>query len=587
MTGNQWPDGPTPAPSRGRRLWVRDDLDGYGAMITWDVADGIPALASVTIVHNGRPTIPVPPMPARGAPGAEWLAWGRAREAAREAGHYRPLSADDVDVLILTLWPGMTADDVRTILAGIDDAHAPGIVRALDAMRRVARDQWQRDLLEDVVVSTRPTASLARDRATMPVPDPEVVRADKIAIWADINIIDDLRLAVAQAVEATDVTPPSPSRPIPDDLPTQTGIGLHTLGTALADGPSGYHWGHDATTGAIQHARPGAGGRVTVGDDPGSPAVDPGSAAVAAWLSPASEATIRRAGLRGYGCLQVVTGMLREALTREGITTVQVELDHLARVVGLTNHGSTHDERMAARRQVHDILRTIAAIHIETGEPRVAIRERGKIVTYAWHARVWAIEAVLVPPASPSGQMPLVGLDTVPHAIRVRASDQLARLARIGNRALPVLGKGNRLDAIPAGQPSGSWARAIGYATIYHARVRATHTLTLPRRDLLCTYPGDPHPENAVRRNGRRAVTYWNGARQILATLAGGPLWRAIDDPPPPAGRGWAEKWMRQSVVLTLNPEAPEMAGLDAVVAGRAAQAAQATTRRRPRARTP
>lgn len=572
----------------GRAVYIRDDLDGYGAVLAWDgpsraegervtVTDVTlaydatgPVLSGITIAYPGQPTFPAPPLPLAGETVEAWKARTGAPGSMTDAG----------DVLLVTLRPGMTDTDLQAVLATIEDpAHVQGILVTLATLRRVASTQWQGELADDTPWPTRPLASLDRDREAIPVPDPALVNADRAAIWADLQAIDDLRAAIAHVTikAASDATgaaiseAPSPSDPIPEDLPTQTALPVHLAGAALTDGPTGRHWVDDEGTGRIVHARPGASGRVTVGT---VEAVD----AVPAWAMTAARATLTRAGTYGFACLQTVIGMTREALAREGTATVQVELDHLARKVGLPVR--TYADRMTTRRQVHDILRTIAAMRIETGEPRVKVRERGKIVSHAWQAPLMVIEAVLMP--EDVGQLTLDGTGPIPRAIRFRGSDRLVRDARIGNRVLPVLGKGNRIDAIPAGQPSGSWARSIAYAAIYYARLRGSATIMLNRRDLLCTYPGDPHPLDllADQRSARRAVAYWKFALDILRTLNGVPFLHSVEDPDPQTGRGWAAQWMGQSVLMRLHPDAPEIEGIDDVAAGRATYAAQAAARR-------
>lgn len=576
---------PPATPTMGRAVYVRDDLDGYGAILHWEgppraegevvavtnVTMGYdPAsltIATVTIAYPGRPTFPAPSLPTAGESVEAWATRTGAPGQMTDAG----------DVLLVTLRLDMTATDVQAVLAGAPvGRHAQGLLATLATLRRVAATQWRAELKRDEAWPTRPLASVVRDREALPSPDPVQVEQDQARIWDDLQALDDLHALVSQVLEqgpAPETVTPTPSNPIPTDLPTQTSPPVDTVSKALADGRSGRNWGQDDVTGEPVHKRPGASGQARVVETDATETMP-------AWTRPASEATLTRGGLNALSALQTAIGMTRDAYVRTGVGTVQVELDHLARVIGL--RARTHTERMRHRRDVHDYLRLIAAIRVETDEPRVPVRERGKVVQMSWRSSLIVIEEVLLDVED--GQITIDGTGRVPRAVRFRGSDRLFRHARLGNRALPVLGKGNRLDAIPAGQPSGSWARGIGYAAIYHGRRIANHSVSLTREQWLTTYPGDPHPLDLTGNPKRagRAVEYWTQALDILRTLPGGPLIASMVDPDPPKGRGWVQAWLRQDVLVRLHRDAPEVFGLDAVQAGRADHAAAEQARRRP-----
>jgi hypothetical protein len=535
-------------------LWVRDDLDGYGAMITWDVADGIPELASVTIVHNGRPSPVLPPMPVWGAPGAEWLAWGHARDAFRATAQYAgPPRYPDGDVLLLTLRIGLTSEHARAKLADIDVGHVPHIIRTLKNVRRMAGDQWLRELEDDDPYSTRPSTTLDRNRAVWPHPDAETIRADSEAIKADLAAIDDLQATFARLVES--------DRPadILKDLPAQTSKVTHVVQTALADGPTRRNWKTDHQNGTIVHRRPGERGQVTVVDD----RTDVQELFGRAFLNHALDLT----GTYGVAVVDVLVGMIRDDLQRSGAGRLTLALDDLAKRVGLRQR--TQAERINARARIFSIVRTLAALWIAVPNTK-KVRVDGRLVDMSFFAPLILLQHV---GCVPRRQLVLDGFGMAwePFEIQFCGSDALLQHARLGNHALEVLGSTARRDAIPGGQASGSWARAIVAAVQRLCRINARYTVTERRERLLTMYTGEPHLDNVLkdRRTARRAVTYWSDAIKILQTLDGGPMFQTIDDPTAPAGHGWALEWRRQVVTLRVHPEALEVRGLEAVIAGR------------------
>jgi hypothetical protein len=190
------------------------------------------------------------------------------------------------------------------------------------------------------------------------------------------------------------------------------------------------------------------------------------------------------------------------------------------------------------------------------------------MVEMAWSHPLIVVEGML---AQINGQIALEGMHGIPVAVRIRASDRLASDARLGNRAMPVLGELGRVMTIPAGQPGGSWARAITHALVFEARKRRNRVVMVSRQYLLTHYPGDPHPMDLLgdRKRMRRAVEYWEGALQAIGTHLPG-LIEDIKYPEAPTGRGWSAQWLAARVLVRLGLDAPETAGLRDLIAGRA-----------------
>jgi hypothetical protein len=551
----------------GRALYVHDDIDGYAAILAWDGpprrADEAAIVHTVTLAYNRED----------GPRGLSKLSKLTITYPGKTVGHYPPLPAD-LPHLLVTFYPDMSDDAVAQILQVVPEEHRPHMPGIFAAIGRITGDQWRRELAMDDPGPSRPSATLDRDRTLWPDPDDATIHADRATIDADLATIESLRVMVARAVEG-EADPPAH---ILDDLPAQTSMATHLAQIALADAPTRRGWSSDDQAGEVVHRRPGEGGHVTVVPDPTN--LLGLRVASAFWNH-----TLDLTGAHGVAAVDVLVGMVRDDLQRTGAGMVTIGLDDLARRVGLRQQ--TQAERLAARARVFDIVRIIAAMRVEVPNSQTKVRSGNRLVDMSWYSPLIVIEDVQMPTG---GQLALDGSAPTPHAIRYRGSDVLLRHARIGNRALPVLGETVRRDAIPAGQPSGSWARSICTAVMFLCRVSGTYTVTRSREVLLTMYAGAPHLDDvlSVSKHARRAVTYWTDALAILQTLDGGPMFETIDDPPAPTGRGWALAWRRQVVTLRVRRDAPEVKGLDAVIAGRDARKASmalpvAPRRGRPR----
>ena len=92
------------ARTMGRAVYIRDDLDGYGAVLAWDgpsraegervtVTDVTlaydatgPVLSGITIAYPGQPTFPAPPLPLAGETVEAWKARTGAPGSMTDAG---------------------------------------------------------------------------------------------------------------------------------------------------------------------------------------------------------------------------------------------------------------------------------------------------------------------------------------------------------------------------------------------------------------------------------------------------------------------------------------------------------------------
>lgn len=527
-----------------RAIYIRDDLDGYAGIIDTGYRSGPPAggwaaqtVSTVTLTYLQGDS-----------PGL------RAITVAQPRGQ-------GLDNMLVTLTTGMTAGEVRDALRDTDPGHHAGITTALATLTKAVGEQWHRDLDMDTDHPTRPTLTLDRDREAMPSPDPDHMAQDRAMIGIDLAALDALRALVADAIGSDGATDP-----VPGVIRQQTAWAVDLAGQALTDAPTGRGWSGDDQAGNAVHRRPGNTGQVSVGDG-----------RVPGFALAAIREAMPRTGPHGYALLQTVVAMARDAVGDAAGGIVTVPLDDLARRVhGQRARGVAETERRRA--WAWDQVRLLASLRVEGQGPRSRIRTGGKMVEMAWYHPLIVVEGVL---AQINGQIALDGMHGIPVAVRIRASDRLASDARLGNRAMPVLGELGRVMTIPAGQPGGSWARAITHALVLHARKQRNRVVMVTRQYLLTHYPGDPHPMDLLgdRKRMRRAVEYWEGALQAIGMHLPGLIER-IDDPEAPTGRGWSAQWLAARVLVHLSLDAPEMAGLRDLIAGRADDDGEAAYRR-------
>lgn len=521
-----------------RAIYIRDDLDGYAGMIDSGYRSGPTAgdgaartVTTVTLTYQ-------PP------------------------GGMRSLDAVEIGYpMLLMLTTSMTAGEVRDAIRGTDPGHHAGIATALATLSKSVGEQWHRDLDMDTDQPTRPTLTLDRDREAMPSPDPDHMAQDRAMIGVDLAALDALRALVADAIGADGATDP-----VPGVIRQQTAWAVDLAGQALTDAPTGRGWSGDDQAGNAVHRRPGNTGQVSVGDG-----------RVPGFALAAIREAMPRTGTHGIALLQTVITMARDAVGDAAGGIVTVNLDDLARRVhGQRARGVAETGRRRA--WAWDQVRLLASLRVEGQGPRSRIRTGGKMVEMAWYHPLIVVEGVL---AQINGQIALDGMHGIPVAVRIRASDRLASDARLGNRAMPVLGELGRVMTIPAGQPGGSWARAITHALVFQARRQRNCIVMVSRQYLLTHYPGDPHPMDLLgdRKRMRRAVEYWEGALQAIGMHLPG-LIESIDDPEAPTGRGWSAQWLAARVLVRLSLDAPEMAGLRDLIAGRAVDDDEAAYRR-------
>jgi len=573
-------------------IYIRDDLDGY---VGW-VDTGVPRNAGIeahrTAVLNAHTLTTVILTYHQGdAPGLQSVAITHPQplvpiddpdpDGATLIQPFPKIARRSLSVMLMALTTGMTESQVHAAIRDTDPEHYPGVLSALTSLKQSVGMQWYGDLDADTDRPSRPTLTLDRDREVMPDPDPDQVAQDRATIAADLAAIDALYAMVATAIETAQASVPMPGEvrqqvatdiekaeaivPMPGVVRQQTAWAVDLVGQAVTDAPSGRGWTQNDQAGLDMHRRPGNTGRITLGGD----------RQLRDFALAAMREAMQKTDSHVLPLLYILITLARKAVDDEKGGIVTIHLDALARRLYGRSRGPV--ESAERRASLWDQVRFIASLRVEGPGPRMKIRDYGKLVGMAWFHPLIVIEGVL---ATITEQIALDGLHPAPAVIKIRASDRLASNARLGDRALPVLGELSRVMMIPAGKPGGSWARAITHALVFEARKLSNSTVDVTREYLLTHYPGDPHPMDLLDdpKSSRRAVEYWKGALKVISRDLPG-LIEHIEDPEVPTGHGWADQWLKQEVLIRLGPDAPEMVGLRNLIAGKDTHAMEKASR--------
>ena len=159
-------------------------------------------------------------------------------------------------------------------------------------------------------------------------------------------------------------------------------------------------------------------------------------------------------------------------------------------------------------------------------------------------------------PVYPNGQGPLTGFYGPPCGF-ILVDSTVTKLYRRHPTMLHAIGSLDPFLVLLAesGKVAADWAVSMGWASLHYGRTNAQTSgdkIKLKRRTLLTAYK--PHTSvQSLIDAGRlsRMTTYWTEAIKKLKRLK---IWESIEEPPKPADpQGWAEKWLDQTVIITLG----------------------------------
>jgi hypothetical protein len=157
--------------------------------------------------------------------------------------------------------------------------------------------------------------------------------------------------------------------------------------------------------------------------------------------------------------------------------------------------------------------------------------------------------------SSPEGQLTLDGSDA-PIKFTLAPGDWLARF-RGNHQALAWLGNTWKIASIPAGKPSGAWARAYAQALHQSWREKAAYdSPNFTREGLHLAYPSQPLLCDVLDgRNPCRAIEYDQDAWTILkeaGIIATDPKSLTFT---PKTRKGWKDDFRKEKLTVRPGPD--------------------------------
>jgi len=369
--------------------------------------------------------------------------------------------------------------------------------------------------------------------------------------------------------------------PFPADLHQFTFPELKAATSGAADGPSRRNWSNVEGENALRHGASGDPLEVKFVSKP-----------LVGWLSvPDSRETLwnklSEMGLQA----SMLFAVCAAAVLEQPLLTVTI--DRLITEIGWGDAArrSTAD-RLRLRRQVWEWLAVYDSWRI-IGRRKGTWRDP---ITHEKLDLVTETEIVHIGErAYAEGTQFALDADAVPSEVTLQPGPWLAKW-RGDHRILEYFGDIRRIAAIPAGKPSGSWARAIGLALNQLWRERAAKAAvkevgedkhqtvrvgTFTRRQLLDLFPPDPSvTEVLAGDHPSRARAYWEQAIDLLKEEP-----KVIgyyrEATPLKAGRkDWAEEWLNQK--FDIRPAASGTAAIAEIAASKKSADRARTRRRKP-----
>ncbi len=289
------------------------------------------------------------------------------------------------------------------------------------------------------------------------------------------------------------------------------------------------------------------------------------------WCKPKDTASLKADLADGGSMISSLLYVAIGFVLASDLGFVDVDLDELISRVGLDPRSRA--ERDVMRLQIWRALNVIAATRV-IGARRVRVKDRS---TRKYVELESSDPLLTVSPFVRVGQQATFAIGVAPLAVTMSLTPWLHEW-RGNRRVLTDFGNTLKVTAIPIGQPSGAWARAIGHALLQFWREQATkatfkrtgdeHEITarfrpFTRRELLEFLPPKPTLATVLASaNPRRAVKYWDDAISALKTAD---VIAHYDGGSPAAlpRQGWAETWATEP--LDIRPPEPEMRDLKAI----------------------
>ena len=379
------------------------------------------------------------------------------------------------------------------------------------------------------------------------------------------------RLETEMPAIAAPITATRENAQLPQTLPQSTFQEAKRVARGLALGPSGVGWQELLGEFALIHNDDESGAEHYLRLE--------GALIPEWWGRPNDNASLRRelaeTGHDGIALFYNAIGLV--LYSEKGF--VDVEIDELITRIGMDPRSKA--ERTEARLKVWRILTILGAMEV-FGERRSVIRDRltGKKVHVESSDALLAVKAW----RTVGSQVPF-DAGVAPVKVTINSSPWLARWR--GNRAaLQDFGNLLAISEIPIGQPSGAWARAIGWALQQFWREEATRATygragegnrptarfrDVTRRELLSMFPPNPSAQDVLGGpHPSRAIDYCEAAIATLKVSGEAGL-----DPPrsPVIGfyaaardwkhdrprKGWADAWLDEPLDIRPASEATQV----------------------------
>lgn len=349
---------------------------------------------------------------------------------------------------------------------------------------------------------------------------------------------------------AKDVVPCG--EPAPERFPVRAEPPLYVLQQAMVDGktidaptPDRQHWKHYPPGRVYVYQHPKHGGYIQApyGDE------DP------AFM----EALIKQQSVDG---LLVVWCLIAQLLAQDegrddipaGMTpTVIVDIYDMARRVGLIrNRAKSRKDTLHGMRKVWDTLRALERYRVYSEGRGIDPETRQEVRT------VLESPLIMFGSTERATQPSLWTEASVPVAVEVSLTTEWYRYLKDPRYAIYIEG-GEALAKLPARQPAGAWARAIGMLVLQQFRLNGGKPVVLSRRYLLTRLPAAVQPAEQlladVDHKGR-AQQYWGRAIRYLVQVG------ILAHPPQddaPANGDW-DAWLERK--LTFVPGALPLTAL-------------------------
>lgn len=316
-------------------------------------------------------------------------------------------------------------------------------------------------------------------------------------------------LGIAWPLDVIPDAPPLPAADTPDDFPIHTGQEVDALIMSMADAQVRHHWTYNDQTREARFHHPSGNHVIRLAERK--------------ELDPVDVLLNKQDANNGIALLCVLGAMAIEQdtpLPANAAHTAMIDLLAIAKKSGMISRDGKN-EREKARARVWALLQYGARGEMSgtrTGKPYKDSSGK-EVPTRLSGAVLWTLSTMHYPnERDTSEQLRMFPLEDVPLLVRVTLNKDWEPF--LFGRYLPQYIKfGERIGAIPAGQPRGAWAQVMGMAYLRWARIFPHEAMSgnaPTRRELLTKYTPATGPIDNYARDPKRIVETYLLALEIL-----------------------------------------------------------------------